>query len=47
MVAVPGAIAVTRPLLVTVATLVANEFQVTVRPVRAVPPPDRRVAVNC
>jgi hypothetical protein len=47
MVAVPSAWAVTKPLVVTVATLLAFVAQVTTRPVNALPFASRGVAVSC
>lgn len=47
IVAVPTACPVTTPLLLTVATDVALEDQVTVRPVRMLFAASRRVAVSC
>jgi hypothetical protein len=47
IVAVPAPTAVTRPLPDTVATALLSDAQVTVRPVRRVPPASRVVAVNC
>src|SRR6266487_6664716 len=46
IVAGPAARAVTRPLLLTVATEVLELVQVTVRPVRRLPPASRSVAVR-
>ena len=47
IVAGPGAMAVTRPVPLTVATEAAFVLQVTVRPVSAVPDASRGVAASC
>jgi hypothetical protein len=47
IVAPPGAVAVTKPVLFTVATDAALVVQATLRPVSAVPDASRGVAANC